>query len=49
MQDIWEHLIDTKSNNFRAGNLNVLITDFPLNSKEKKIDSAKVLFDALGV
>ena len=49
MKDIWEHMLDTKQSNFKSGNLNVLITDYPLNSKEKKIETAKILFDQLNV
>ena len=44
MQDIWNNMLGDKSQS-----LNVLISDYPLNPKEKKIDIAKVMFEGLKV
>ena len=45
MELIWQNLLGDGD----QSKLNVLVSDFPLNPKEKKIDIGKVMFESLKV
>ena len=48
MKDLWEQFID-QSQRAHKQETYVLITDYPLNTKEKKIKTAEIMFEHLGV
>jgi actin-related protein len=48
MCKVWEHIFDNELA-LDKKNLNVLVTDTPLSSKEKKQEIAQILLEKVGV